>query len=155
MTMKKQLDYYPFSSLNFHVSGLDVTFENKEKKYRASFLIREYKVFDFNGKDWIETKDCENRSTYIYEDLLMNIPLSEGINIKWIDCPSEKEASWKPIVSSRVNVANYVKDTEGNYIKEEIDKNSFEQLSLEEQQNYFSYSGKKFKKCNRMWNFHK
>ena len=152
---KKQLDYYPLSSLNFHVSGLDVTFENKEKKYRASFLIREYKVFDFNGKDWIETKDCENRSTYIYEDLLMNIPLSEGINIKWIGCPSEKEASWKPIVSSRVNVANYVKDTEGNYIKEEIDKNSFEQLPLEEQQNYFSYSGKKFKKCNRMWNFHK
>jgi hypothetical protein len=152
---KKHLDFYPLSGLNFHMSGLDVTFENKKKNYRASFLIREYKVCDFNGKDWVETKGNENRSTYIYEDMLMNIPLSEGINIRWIDSPSEKEASWEPVVSSRINVANYVTDTEGNYIKEEIDKNAFDHLSLEEQKKYFSYSGKKFKRCNRMWNFHK
>ncbi|WP_278989465.1 hypothetical protein [Segatella bryantii] len=152
---KKKLEYYPLSSLNFHISGLDVTFENKKKNYRASFLIREYKVCDLNGKDWVETKGNENRSTYIYEDMLMNIPLSEGINIRWIDSPSEKETSWEPVVSSRINVANYVTDTEGNYIKEEIDKNAFDHLSLEEQKKYFSYSGKKFKRCNRMWNFHK
>ena len=152
---KKKLEYYPLSSLNFHMSGLDVTFENKKMNYRASFLIREYKVCDFNGKDWVETKGNENRSTYIYEDMLMNIPLSEGVNIRWIDSPSEKEASWEPVVSSRINVANYVTDTEGSYIKEEIDKNTFDQLPLEEQKKYFSYSGKKFKRCNRMWNFHK
>ena len=152
---KKKLEYYPLSSLNFHMSGLDVTFENKKMNYRASFLIREYKVCDFNGKDWVETKGNENRSTYIYEDMLMNIPLSEGVNIRWIDSPSEKEASWEPVVSSRINVANYVTDTEGSYIKEEIDKNAFDQLPLEEQKKYFSYSGKKFKRCNRMWNFHK
>ena len=152
---KKKLEYYPLSSLNFHMSGLDVTFENKKMNYRASFLIREYKVCDFNGKDWVETKGNENRSTYIYEDMLMNIPLSEGVNIRWIDSPSEKEASWEPVVSSRINVANYVTDTEGSYIKEEIDKNAFDQLPLEEQEKYFSYSGKKFKRCNRMWNFHK
>jgi hypothetical protein len=152
---KKKLEYYPLSSLNFHISGLDVTFENKKKNYRASFLIREYKVCDLNGKDWVETKGNENRSTYIYEDMLMNIPLSEGVNIRWIDSPSEKEASWEPVVSSRINVANYVTDTEGSYIKEEIDKNTFDQLPLEEQKKYFSYSGKKFKRCNRMWNFHK
>ena len=87
--------------------------------------------------------------------MLMNIPLSEGINIRWIDSLSEKEASWEPVVSSRINVANYVTDTEGNYIKEEIDKNAFDHLPLEEQKKYFSYSGKKFKRCNRMWNFHK
>ncbi len=82
---KKSLPYFPLGAFNFHVSGLDVTFENKEKQYRASFLIRGYKVCEYDGKEWKETKSLENRSTYIYEDMLMNIPIFCGINIRWID----------------------------------------------------------------------
>ncbi len=45
---KKNVPYYSIGSLNFHISGVDVTFEKKEKKYRASFLIRKYSFFDFD-----------------------------------------------------------------------------------------------------------
>ena len=43
----------------------------------------------------------------------------------------------------------------GNYIKDEISKEDFALLTPAEQNEYFSYSGKKFKKCNRMWNYRK
>lgn len=34
-------EYFKFGSLHLHTSGVDVTFENPFKHYRASFLIRE------------------------------------------------------------------------------------------------------------------
>ena len=36
--------YFKFGSFNLHQSGVDVTFENPKEKYRASFLIRSYRV---------------------------------------------------------------------------------------------------------------
>ena len=81
----KMLDYYPLGSLNCHISGMDVTFENQEKQYRASFLIRKYRVCEYESGEWVEKKECEKRSTYIYEDMFMNIPLSDGINVKWVN----------------------------------------------------------------------
>ena len=81
----KMLDYYPLGSLNCHISGMDVTFENQEKQYRASFLIRKYRVCEYESGEWVEKKEFEKRSTYIYEDMFMNIPLSDGINVKWVN----------------------------------------------------------------------
>ena len=81
----KMLDYYPLGSLNCHISGMDVTFENQEKQYRASFLIRKYRVCEYESGEWVENKEFEKRSTYIYEDMFMNIPLSDGINVKWVN----------------------------------------------------------------------
>ena len=52
---KEQVDYYPLGSFNFHVSGLDVTFE-KEGEYRASFLIREYDVYSLKDGVWLKDK---------------------------------------------------------------------------------------------------
>ena len=65
---KESLEYFVPGSLNCHVSGIDVTFENEEKKYRASFLIRGYRVERFNDGEWKvkEGKAFEKRSTYIY-----------------------------------------------------------------------------------------
>lgn len=159
---KKDISYFSLGSLNFHVSGLDVTFENQQKKYRASFLIRGYKVFDFDGKLWIETKRHESRSTYIYEDMLMNNPIYDGLKIQWIDEQISSEM-WKIVISCRKNVAaydvdgngKYIKDNEGNYIKEEISNDVYEQLTQIEQKKYFTYSGKKYKRCSRMWNYRK
>ena len=48
----QSLEYFVPGSLNCHVSGIDVTFENEEKKYRASFLIRGYRVEQFNDGEW-------------------------------------------------------------------------------------------------------
>ena len=150
----KMLDYYPLGSLNCHTSGMDITFENQEKQYRASFLIRKYRVCEYEGGAWkvMNNKECEKRSTYIYEDMFMNIPLSDGINVKWISSETSniaKDILCKP----RINVAEYIKDKDGKFTKFEITKDEYDKLSDVEQKDYFSYSGKKLKRCKREWNY--
>ena len=154
----RDLEYYPLGSLNFHVSGMDVTFE-KDKQYRAAFLIREYKVYDLVNKRWKE----EQRPTYIYEDMLMGISVFSGINIQWV---TEHTTTGGYKTESRVNVAAYKKDEHGryikdknrNYIKEEIkdiSKEEFKLLPEKKKKKYFFYSGKMFKRCTRLWNYRK
>ena len=148
----KMLDYYPLGSLNCHISGMDVTFENQEKQYRASFLIRKYRVCEYESGEWVEKKEFEKLSTYIYEDMFMNIPLSDGITVKWIS--GETVNPTKEIVrKQRINVAEYKRDNDGKFTKVEITKEEYDKLSDVEQQEYFSYSGKKLKKCKREWNY--
>ena len=150
----KMLDYYPLGSLNCHISGMDVTFENQEKQYRASFLIRKYRVCEYESGEWVEKKECEKRSTYIYEDMFMNIPLSDGINVKWVNVepinPAEEILS-KP----RIHVAEYERDNNGKFRKVEISGDDYNKLSKDEKDDYFSYSGKRLKMCKRMWNYYK
>lgn len=75
------LPYFPMGSLNPHTSGIDITFENSEEKYRASFLIRQYRVEYENGI----FLDVVN-STDIYDDLLVNgISLCDTDWMEWID----------------------------------------------------------------------
>lgn len=149
----KMLDYYPLGSLNCHISGMDVTFENQEKQYRASFLIRKYRVCEYESGEWVEKKECEKRSTYIYEDMFMNIPLSDGINVKWVNVepinPAEEILS-KP----RIHVAEYERDNNGKFRKVEISGDDYNKLSKDEKDDYFSYSGKRLKMCKRMWNYY-
>lgn len=146
--------YFPLGGLNCHLSGIDVTFENKEKQYRASFLIRKYRVCEYESGEWVEKKECEKRSTYIYEDMFMNIPLSDGINVKWVNVepinPAEEILS-KP----RINVAEYERDNNGKFRKVEISGDDYNKLSKDEKDDYFSYSGKRLKMCKRMWNYYK
>ena len=149
----KMLDYYPLGSLNCHISGMDVTFENQEKQYRASFLIRKYRVCEYESGEWVEKKEYEKRSTYIYEDMFMNIPLSDGINVKWVNVepinPAEEILS-KP----RIHVAEYERDNNGKFRKVEISGDDYNKLSKDEKDDYFSYSGKRLKMCKRMWNYY-
>ena len=146
--------YFPLGALNCHLSGIDVTFENKEKQYRASFLIRKYRVCEYESGEWVEKKECEKRSTYIYEDMFMNIPLSDGINVKWVNVepinPAEEILS-KP----RINVAEYERENNGKFRKVEISGDDYNKLSKDEKDDYFSYSGKRLKMCKRMWNYYK
>lgn len=147
----KQVEYYPLGSLNCHVSGIDVTFENKEKQYRASFLIRKYKVCKYNGEKWEEKKACEKRPTYIYDDMMMLISLSDGISIEWKPTESVNASAMK--IKPRINVAEYKRNEVGKYEKIIISESKFRTLSKEEKCEYFSYSGKKLKRCKRMWNY--
>ncbi|MCS3161578.1 hypothetical protein NXX71_12375 [Bacteroides faecis] len=112
-TMKNE--YYPLGSFNAHVSGVDFTFENEDKKYRASILIRGIKVIDKDSEPIIET-----RPTYVYEYLLMgNSLFDDGIHIKWID----KELPIEPIEQGyRKNVCQY--DSFGNKIEYQGDANN-------------------------------
>ncbi len=92
----------------------------------------------------------------------MNIPIFNGINIKWVDEQVNIE-NQKITKSCRTNVAayvvnkdnKYIKDKDGYYIKEEISNETFKQLAENEKIKYFSYSGKKYKKCTRDWKYSK
>ena len=147
---KEQVDYYPFGSFNFHVSGLDVTFEKKDE-YRASFLIREYDVYSLKNGVWFKDKS-ECRSTYIYEDMLMGLSVFDGISICWVTEKSGCEYS--VTTTERKNVASYHKEND-TYIKDEISNDEYKKLSDSEKTLYFSYSGKKYKKCTRQWSYHR
>lgn len=147
---KEQVDYYPFGSFNFHVSGLDVTFEKKDE-YRASFLIREYDVYSLKNGVWFKDKS-ECRSTYIYEDMLMGLSVFDSISIYWVTEKSVCEYS--VTTTERKNVASYHKEKD-KYIKDEISNDEYKKLSDSEKALYFSYSGKKYKKCTRQWSYHR
>lgn len=147
---KECVEYYPFGSFNFHVSGLDVTFE-KMDKYRASFLIREYDVYSLKDGAWIKDKS-ESRSTYIYEDMLMGFSVMNGISIYWV---SEKSVCEYSITTTeRKNVASYHKESD-KYVKDEISNDEYKNLPDSKKRLYFSYSGKKYKKCTRQWSYHR
>lgn len=90
--------YFPVMSLNTHQSGIDITFENPEKKYRASALIRAYQVWDNEKKGFIvwhnggyicvpPEKAVNKQSTYIY-NFINGFNLSRGnTHLIWIDSP--------------------------------------------------------------------
>ena len=48
------IPYFPLMTLHAHDSGYDITFENPEKEYRASVLIRAYQIWDINQKCWLK-----------------------------------------------------------------------------------------------------
>ena len=88
-----EVPYFPVMALNAHVSGIDITFENEEMKYRASALIRAYEVFDVKTKNYLTCKNGKflqsndgkdkiiTQSTYIYNFI-------NGFcenNINWVD----------------------------------------------------------------------
>lgn len=134
-TNHPDLPYFPIGSLNPHTSGIDITFENPGKHYRASFLIREYEVEYERSKDKITVKN----STDIYDDLLLNgITLDKADGIKWI--PGKELGKDKIERRWRRNVADY--DNQGEKKKaEERDEESF------------SIGGKRYKKCPFDWQF--
>lgn len=104
--------YYEFGSFNLHTSGVDVTFENEKEKYRASFLIRAYRVL----KDKTELKNAkkyDGRSSYIFDNMF---PLgvcfeSQNFKIEWKYCFIKSEGIER---CKRKNVPEY-KDENGKY----------------------------------------
>lgn len=91
--------YFSVGSFNLHQSGVDITFENEEKKYRASFLIRSYRVLT-NSKD-IAIKDIkyDPYSTHIYDDLFYSgllLSTNERTTIEWIEYDKGGEIEQKP-----------------------------------------------------------
>lgn len=99
------LPYYPIGALNPHPSGLDITFENPDKGYRASCLIRQYSV-SFDGRDLIKIEN----STDLYDDMLFNgIGLDNANWIEWVDGAL---SSISVTQSERKNVSAYEKYNE-------------------------------------------
>ena len=108
-----------------------------ENKYRASFLIREYKIKYESG----EVLPVKN-STDIYDDMLIQgIPLEAANWVEWCDgekvVPERIERCW------RRNVSDYVEESPGNWRKN---------TNIEGKE-HFTLSGVKYVKCPFRWQF--
>ena len=120
MYHKGTLPYFPMFTLYPNRSGVDVTFENKKQKTRASFLIRGYEYKDVGGKpeeieEYVNTEssslkvDTEGniiehfRPQYLWEDLFGNASIDKSLIIKWVDGPHNYDES-DIIPSERLNV---------------------------------------------------
>lgn len=106
----KNVPYFPLGTLNAHNSGIDISFENEEKKCRASMLIRGFNILEGDSQLPIE---YDRHSTHIYQALFMSFSLFENIHIEWIHEPTlvkEHEIN----KDFRVNVCKF--DEKGNKI---------------------------------------
>lgn len=120
MYHKGALPYFPMFTLCPNRSGVDVTFENKKQKTRASFLIRGYEYKAVGGKpeeieEYVNTEssslkvDTEGniiehfRPQYLWEDLFGNASIDKSLTIKWVDGPHNYDES-DIIPSERLNV---------------------------------------------------
>ncbi len=91
---KNYVEYFPKAGSLFpHKSGVDVTFEDKDNEYRASFLIKKYRIDDPKG-------DIQKKATYLSEEMFGYAPFgSDGLHldIKWVDDPTVRTGikEWK------------------------------------------------------------
>ena len=89
--------YFKIGSINLHQSGVDVTFENETKRYRASFLIRSYRVMkkECLNYDCVLYDPC---SSHLYDDMYNMGLLSLGnVNtIQWVEYPKGGKVIQRP-----------------------------------------------------------
>lgn len=112
------LGEYPYfrpGSFHLHTSGIDITFE-KEGEYRASFLIREFRVADASGKTIVENDD---KSTHLFDYMFPYGVSEESLSrISWESIPHAEaipDADMLSRRSTRKNVYKYVKGDNGRY----------------------------------------
>jgi hypothetical protein len=110
--------YFDLGVLHNHVSGIDITFESSNRKFRASALIR---AFEMNVEDGtakpddktyklleIPEKGVEERSTYLYGALFSQFSIFDGFEINWVD---NKYNVDKLYISERQNVVEFDETT--------------------------------------------
>ena len=136
----KEVPYFEVGRLNLHISGIDVTFENPNEQYRASFLIRGFHVKQSTQED---VQPYDPHSTHIYDEMLyMGLPLGKPIEIEWVENRIPGYDTYEPKGEPRQNVAKY------KYNKE---KGKYEKIVKA-----YSKSGKPiFEPCTRPWRFKK
>ncbi len=126
----EEFPYFPLMTLHAHASGYDITFENGEEKYRASALIRAFKIGQYGN--------TIPQSTFLY-DYLNGFPLLGETHIAWKDEDENSEFAIER--KKRKNVYRYKMDEDGDY-KLESEKRSVDYLDNRE----WSFSKKVDKK---------
>lgn len=171
--IKGDIPYFPFMSLHAHESGYDITFENSEKKYRASVLIREYQVWDVNQKCWLKWDSSEqNFRPYRAKDekgkkkdgtpindqvlylkyILNGFTTNNEKTIDWVDAEyliNKKDINNTP----RKNVPDIseFECVNGKYIKKRKEHGKPDDYTAED---YFCAGNSiYYKRCKRYWRF--
>lgn len=105
--------YFEFGSFNLHQSGVDITFE-KKGQYRASFLIREYRVLTGDEDSNTSTKPFDMCSTHIFDDLFpYGVNATSLSMIEWREEKKEGQIKQFP----RVGVYCYDEKEDGSFEK--------------------------------------
>lgn len=131
--------YFEIGTLNLHISGIDITFEKKDK-YRASALIRAFRIYDKIEKVWF---DEDERSTYVYEYLFDGLNVDNSLTqLNWIE-DKQPMPEYLP-TNSRKNVFHYV-SSEAEAQKEGLEA---ERLKVYDSEYY-----KTKKPCERKWRY--
>lgn len=131
--------YFEVGTLNPHMSGVDITFE-QPNKYRASALIRTFKVYDKIENIWLEE---DERSTYVYDYLFDGLYVDCKLNqLHWINTDNVYTSNLKP-PTRRKNVRQYV--LKSNALMEGLD---IEKLKV-----YDADFFKTNRPCDRLWRF--
>ena len=101
----KDVPYFPKEgSLYPHRSGVDYTFENPKKHYRASFLIRAYEV-GLNGRK-------EDHPTYLWEDMFGECRCDgKGLNVIWKNEQHPKQWGADKAIRHNLNKRDGKQDT--------------------------------------------
>ncbi len=172
-----EFPYFKFGSFNLHQSGVDVTFENPTEKYRASFLIRSYRILKAENGEYPQSVDnvkYDNHSTHIFDDmfylglLLADTEKAKRTTIEWKDdkhrnVELDEEKNWRINVSEYKKDENgvYKKDDKGNYIKYDVtdiisDNEKAEMKDAKKNKKcpeYFNSGTKYYKQDKRPWRF--
>ena len=133
--------YFEIGTLNLHMSGIDITFEKKDK-YRASALIRAFKIYNKIEKVWLDEDD---RSTYVYEYLFDGLNVDKSLTqLNWIEDKQPMPESL--LFDARKNVLQFL-DSEAEAQKEGLD---VEKLKVYDYEYY-----RTAKPCERKWRYSK
>jgi len=108
--------YFKFGSFNLQQSGLDITFE-KEKEYRASFLIRSYRLLKTENGEYPQENNTkyDHCSTHIFDDMFYEGISFNNTKIEWIKIHNKGRDMDESIF--RINVPMYRKKGKEKYEK--------------------------------------
>lgn len=97
-----EIPYFPTGSIYPHSSGVDVRFENKNKNFRASFLIREYKF------EYPDESGNTDLPTQLWEDMFGYCTcFNKKLTIEWVD-DLQLENPPAPTNCARKNLRKYI-----------------------------------------------
>ena len=100
---------YPISAICPNPSGIDVLFDNVDKKFHASFLIRGYKATDKNGNFY---ENNEKSKTWNSQDVWYDLfgganMLNHGrFSVEWEDHGNAYEGAFEINTMERINIAD-------------------------------------------------
>ena len=140
----EKLGYLQLGQLNSHASGLDVTFENPDEKYRAGMLIRGFKIVEpiVEPKpfDYSHTKYYDERSTHFYDALLNSGGnFTKGFSITWEN---------KELIHKGYDIIQTYRKNVPAFIAENVTE------KYTETNKPVTYKKQKCNQCPRKWRFH-
>jgi len=142
--------YFEFGSFNLHTSGVDITFENPKEKYRASFLIRSYRVLNKDENPSNLEKPFDACSTHLFDDMFFSGIMLGTETVKW----EKKNKRGKIIQQQREHVACYqlkenkfVRISKADYAADKMIQNQFPKPE------FFKYGKNEYLQDPTLWQF--